>query len=292
MEQEERNEYESCFGLIEYKSFCTDTLCFKVSTRTDIPEEKRVAYVSLVSSNAKSIVIPETITFPEENKTYRVVYFDDVPIVNVPFLETITIPASLKGFRSVTMCYVNKFNAIKNLKTVHVDPNNETFCSVDGVLFTKDMKTLVLFPQGREEEYYDIPDGVESIETAAFAYCRVKHVTFPNTMKNIFDYAFENSQISDFKLPESIEIIARLAFYNCKNITIFEVPENTTAMALSALFKCKNLKLIILKSTNTHIYEPPSDDELGGNVKIILQIKPQLDENGKANIDISRFLGV
>ncbi len=49
------------------------------------------------------------------------------------------------------------------------------YVSVDGVIFTKDMKTLVLFPAGRDGEF-TVPDGIERISAGAFRYSKLTKV--------------------------------------------------------------------------------------------------------------------
>lgn len=74
--------------------------------------------------------------------------------------ERITLPKSLIEFNTKTFCFH------ESLKWIECD--NEHYKSIDGVLFTADCKTLVYYPQGREDSQYIIPDTVVKIETGAF----------------------------------------------------------------------------------------------------------------------------
>lgn len=67
----------------------------------------------------------------------------------------------------------------QKLKAFEVDSENQYFTAVDGVLFSKDMKTLIYYPpakgvefnnlgQAKEMTRYVIPDGVETIRTKLF----------------------------------------------------------------------------------------------------------------------------
>ncbi len=58
---------------------------------------------------------------------------------------------------------------VKRFKKVTVDPENPFFTSVNGVLFTKDMRTLVCYPCGKGGDSYKTPETVETIGAAAFA---------------------------------------------------------------------------------------------------------------------------
>ncbi len=122
---------------------------------------------------------------------------------NTTRIAEFNIPASVTSIGNYalgTMADQNK--KIKNLKNlaINVDENNETYCSVDGVLFSKDMKTLIQAPCafGGTDGEYVVPDGVEHIGKAAFLVClNLKKVT----------------------IPESVELINEDAFSLCKNLT-------------------------------------------------------------------------
>jgi hypothetical protein len=77
-------------------------------------------------------------------------------------LTSVTIP------NSVTVIGEGAFAACSTLAAIRVDERNSSFTSVDGVLFSKDMKTLVAYPGGRAGNHYTIPNSVTAIEAFAF----------------------------------------------------------------------------------------------------------------------------
>ncbi len=76
--------------------------------------------------------------------------------------EEFTIPATVKEID------VFAFWGAKNLKSVCVDPNNPNFCSVDGVLYSKDMKEIIWYPAGKTNTGYTVPETVETLRGNAF----------------------------------------------------------------------------------------------------------------------------
>ena len=92
------------------------------------------------------------------------------------------------AFSSSTAVFYGNTNMI----AFYVDPANEYFVAVDGVLFTKDMKTLLSYPVGKTNSTYTIPNGVETINDTAFywSFYYLTSVNMPSSIKNIEKNAF------------------------------------------------------------------------------------------------------
>ncbi|MBR6529944.1 MAG: leucine-rich repeat protein [Clostridia bacterium] len=54
------------------------------------------------------------------------------------------------------------------LSEVRVDEENAFFCAVDGVLYDKEMTTLIYFPEGKYVSEYEVPQSVTKISNVAF----------------------------------------------------------------------------------------------------------------------------
>lgn len=133
----------------------------------------------------------------------------------------------------------------KMLKTIEVDEANEYYTSVDGVLYTKDMKTLLVYPLMKEETTYTIPDGVERVCSCAFYKNEtLTRIDLPETLKEIGDMAFFKCEnISLVTLPDGLEVIGSDAFSYCQNMQpIMYVPESVKEIGSFAFYSCSNLK--------------------------------------------------
>ena len=85
----------------------------------------------------------------------------------------------------------NAFSGCSRLTEIQVSSNNEYFCSEEGILFNKDKTELVIYPGGKEESFYIIPDSVQSIADASFRSCsNLTGVVIPDGVNQIGDYAF------------------------------------------------------------------------------------------------------
>jgi len=92
-------------------------------------------------------------------------------------------PTSIRIPRNVKTIPINTFINSFNLQAFEVDDANQYFCAVDGVLFSKDMKTLVDYPYGRPATSYIVPDGVSTM--AAFRAPALENITIPQSVTNI-----------------------------------------------------------------------------------------------------------
>ncbi len=157
-------------------------------------------------------------------------------------LESIAIPASLTGLS------FNAFNYCKSLTAFTVDPENPDYCSDEaGVLYTKDMKTLIACPACFSGAY-SIPEGVLTVESAAFAYCNgLTDVTFPSTLTKLSNKAFDHCEgLVSVKLPEGITKIENDTFNICKNLKSVEIPSTVEAIGDYAFDECAALEKLVL----------------------------------------------
>ena len=87
------------------------------------------------------------------------------------------------------MCeYIGRYTLAR--KGFEVDENNPLYRAVDGVLFSKDMKTLIRFPCDKDCEEYTVPESVERIERYAFYMTGLKKVILPEGITLIENSVF------------------------------------------------------------------------------------------------------
>ena len=98
-------------------------------------------------------------------------------------LTSITIP------NSVTYIGSGAFSGCSSLTSIEVNANNQNYASIDGVLYNKEITTLICCPSGKTS--ITIPNSVTSIGDYAFRYCSsLTSITIPNSITSIGNYAF------------------------------------------------------------------------------------------------------
>jgi hypothetical protein len=92
-----------------------------------------------------------------------------------------------------------------------------------------------------------IPSSVTKIGYRAFEYSKVSTITFEQNsqLKIIEEIAFNNSNIVNIKLPDSITYIGKNAFLNCKKLRTINIPNNYTFISPDWLSGCELLYINI-----------------------------------------------
>ncbi|OUO96638.1 hypothetical protein B5F41_01535 [Gordonibacter sp. An232A] len=118
----------------------------------------------------------------------------------------------------------------------------EANCSVkDGVLFSKDGKTLITYTNG-VAGHYDIPAGTEVIDFAAFEGGSVSSLSFPEGLTTVSDNAFTGCvQLKgEIILPSTMETIGGYGFSNNPQITFVDLG-GTKSIGGSSFYSCAAL---------------------------------------------------
>ncbi|MBQ6829406.1 MAG: leucine-rich repeat domain-containing protein [Thermoguttaceae bacterium] len=180
-------------------------------------------------------------------------------------LTEITLPASVESIGESAF-----FNCVK-LENIDVSPENKNFRSVDGVLFSADGKTLVLYPRGKSGRQYAVPNGVERVGEGAFTGCvqlteiafpkglttiganaftmcgRLTKISFSDGLKTIGANAFTMcGQLTELTFPASVETIGDAAFGYCGGLSKVAFPTDLKTIGADAFAACARLTEIAL----------------------------------------------
>ena len=122
---------------------------------------------------------------------------------------TVEIPKSVEKIGE------GAFSALWNGE-VETDSENTHFRSVNGDLYTADMKKLIAHNcMDWRDDTYALPDGVEEICSGSFFRCAHGKIVLPDSVLTIDDYAFAGRRAYNYiEIPENVERIGDGAFYS------------------------------------------------------------------------------
>jgi hypothetical protein len=125
------------------------------------------------------------------------------------------------------------FSNCPRLASITVDPANQTYSSIDGVLFNKDQSTLIQFPTARSGSYA-IPTSVSTIGSSAFSGCTsLTSVTIPNSVTNLGSGAFFGcTSLTSVIIPNSVTSLGSDAFSGCTNLTSVTIGSGVNSLPL------------------------------------------------------------
>ena len=160
-------------------------------------------------------------------------------------------------------------------KVFNLNGNTNFQTDVDGVLFSKDGKTLIAYPGGSAvRDEYTVPSTVTTISDGAFVGCPIKKLTIDsNVTTELPGWSFNGgvleevdvnclfgestfAQITTLKnvtLGDSITEIPEQAFLNCTGLQTVSIPSGLTKIGSQAFFGCSSLQDVTLPESLTEI---------------------------------------
>ncbi len=131
-------------------------------------------------------------------------------------LTSVTIPSGVEilGKASTLSSELNPFGGCEKLTEINVEADNKNFTSQDGVLFNKDMTTLIGYPAGKKGETYTIPTTVNKIGSDAFyASVNLTSIDIPENVSELCRHSFSSCKFKSIHIPASITTFGEEVWY-------------------------------------------------------------------------------
>lgn len=159
----------------------------------------------------------------------------------------------------------NGIIASSGISTITIDPANENFKSVDGIIYNTDGTVLYVAPSkglveysvpkgcigisggafwGSEIKKITLPDGFLAVDDNAFCQTPLEQVNFPKSLVYIGIQGFAGTQMTEVTLPENMPTLYDEAFADSPNLTSLTIPSGVKLIGPMAFRKCKNLKTV------------------------------------------------
>ncbi|MBR1883931.1 MAG: leucine-rich repeat protein, partial [Clostridia bacterium] len=158
-------------------------------------------------------------------------------------LTSISIPSSITSIENSAFSYCS------SIINILVDKNNSYYCDVDGVLYSKDKKTLYRYANGKDNTDFYLPNTVNVIGISSFRESNnLTNIEFTNNLRKIGSGAFSDcSGLTSVSLPSSLTSIGYSAFQNCHGLT------SITVASGNKIYNSGNGSNCIIKTLNNEL---------------------------------------
>jgi hypothetical protein len=255
--------------------FCLSAMLVPVSAATTTVTgdggftfDKSTGTITKYNGDAVNLEIPSSID------GVTVIGIGDFAFCGCTDIDSVTISSRIVDIGE------NPFQDCTSLADIEVDGDNQVYSSKDGVLFSKNMTKLILYPEGKTQDSYTVPDGVASIGTEAFYGCQnLVSVTLPDGLKDLGNLTFYSCEslksidipdsvasidtgvfcgcknLESAKIPDSVVNIGSGVFLGCTSLASIDIPDSVTTIGQKAFFRCDNLKTVEIPDSVTSIEE-------------------------------------
>ena len=206
------------------------------------------SYICYGMSQLDTIVLPPSVN---SLGTYAFAYCSNLKSINLPVAQK-TIPQNF-----LTGC--------SSLESIEL-PATVTNINTDAFYYCSNLKSI------------NLPEGLQTISTDAFRYCKLDSITIPSTVTSIGNRAFqnnpttsvtwlpvnctigtstdapfykENSTITSFTFGDQVEIIPNYLCYSMKQLDTVALPQGLKTIGNYAFAFCSTLKGVEIPASVT-----------------------------------------
>lgn len=154
---------------------------------------------------------------------------------------------------TVTEIGYDAFSGFNDLTAYTVAENSESFCAVDGILYSKDKSVLIDCPLGKAGAV-EIDPACAEIATHAFYECsQVTSITIPESVTTIRDSAFGKTGITEIVIPASVTTMEISPFEYCESLTTVVMNASVSTLPQNCFYYCTALTDVTINSNITSL---------------------------------------
>lgn len=145
-------------------------------------------------------------------------------------------PADIKNINKIiipeTVTFINFSSINIKIREMEVNSNNQTYCSEDGSVYSKDKTALCFYSikidGSNNLTEISIPEGITTISKHAFRQCsNVEKIDLPYSLTTIESEGISTrTNLKEVNVKENVSKIGPLAFYSCWNLTNLNISES------------------------------------------------------------------
>ena len=216
--------YQMCKAF-EFDSF--DKVIDALETKCDFFKDNKKRYeANIVKENKEKAEIKEDEipNFKIDKKGFLSKYLGDEEEVIIPDnVISIWSYAFDKVKRPIKKLIISK--NVKDvgglfgpIKEIVVKEDNEHFTAANGILYSKDQKALIKYPEAKKEATFKVPQFVSAIESYAFHKTQIENIVFESDDIVLANNAFAKANIEYIDARKSIFSIGANCFIDCAEL--------------------------------------------------------------------------
>lgn len=145
-------------------------------------------------------------------------------------VNSISIPSSVTNLQAFA------FLRCASLTNISVDPANNAYSSLGGVLYDKNQTTLIAYPTGRSGAFI-MSNSASSIGPFAFYESAVTSVVLSNSIGTLGASAFARCfNLTNINLGSGLWKIGDSAFWTCSQLTTITIPSSVVIIGGSVFY--------------------------------------------------------
>ena len=233
----------------EYGSFAECRSLKKVTAKTELIDVNANAFegAPFLKELQNDFTLIGSLLIKCNAKEHIVLRDDIIGIGSFAFAEKGTfndIPKEIYISKGIKHIAQEAFRDIA-LDKIIVDPDNEDFSVIDGVLYDNRKQAVVTHEHGHKKLI--IREGTLEILAGAFRKDKsLESIELPEGMKNIGESAFEGcSCLAEIAIPEGVLKIESRTFAGCEELREIHIPDSVTELGADVFWGCENLMKLV-----------------------------------------------
>ena len=202
-----------------------------------VVEEDGTATLTYYYQHKEKLVLPTTVD------GYKVTGIRFPIFSKASGVKSVYIPSE------ITKVEYNPFINWISLTAIYVAPDHPTLASVNGTLYSRDLKTLIAYPSKHPEKEPVIPIGTTTLGLEAFFNSTIRTPDLPESLRTIevecFAYA---GYMRKIRLPDGVRVLKEACLRDT-GLTSLMIPSKA-AVNSSIISSCPDLKEITVMPGN------------------------------------------
>lgn len=139
---------------------------------------------------------------------------------------------------------------LKNLKKVTISSENKVFAEKNGIVYSKDGKTLYYYLDSKKDTSFTVGSGVTTIAYGAISNDYLTQLTIPSSVQSMECSAvYGCDKLKSVTIYNGLKQIDEFNFSECPVLATVYLPKSVTTIGYAAFYGDSNIKTIYFSGT-------------------------------------------